>query len=43
MCSNYLVVFCHFFQALHGPNVLGTENIILFSSTGKIKPIHYIR
>ncbi|XP_076468299.1 uncharacterized protein LOC143299079 isoform X1 [Babylonia areolata] len=30
------------YSALHGPNVLGTENIILFASTGKVKPIHYI-
>ncbi|KAK7495228.1 hypothetical protein BaRGS_00013410, partial [Batillaria attramentaria] len=30
------------YSALHGPNVLGTQNIILFASTGKVKPIHYI-
>ena len=31
------------YQALHGPNVLGTQNVILFSCTNKIKPLHYIR
>ncbi|XP_046369445.2 glycine betaine reductase ATRR-like isoform X1 [Haliotis rufescens] len=30
------------YSALHGPNVLGTANIILFACTGKVKPIHYI-
>lgn len=30
------------YSALHGANVLGTQNIILFASTGKVKPIHYI-
>ena len=31
------------YQALHAANVMGTENIIVFACTGKIKPIHYIR
>ncbi|ESP02708.1 hypothetical protein LOTGIDRAFT_171783, partial [Lottia gigantea] len=30
------------YQALHGPNVLGTYNVIRFACTGKIKPLHYI-
>ena len=32
-----------FFQALHGPNVLGTQNVLLFACANKIKPLHYIR
>lgn len=31
------------YHALHAANVMGTENIIVFACTGKIKPIHYIR
>jgi len=30
------------YQALHGPNVLGTQNVILFACTSKIKPLHYV-
>ncbi|XP_074650108.1 uncharacterized protein LOC141905204 [Tubulanus polymorphus] len=30
------------YQALHGPNVIGTQNVILFASTNKIKPLHYV-
>lgn len=30
------------YAAFAGPNVTGTRNIIMFSGTGKIKPIHYI-
>jgi len=38
-----LVVCCNLFQALVGPNVHGTANVIKFACDGKIKPIHYIR
>ncbi|KAK6976349.1 linear gramicidin synthase subunit D [Biomphalaria glabrata] len=31
------------YSALHGPNVMGTANIIQFASTGKVKALHYIR
>nr|CAD7260469.1 unnamed protein product [Timema shepardi] len=30
------------YRALHGANVLGTENVILFALEHKIKPIHHI-
>ncbi|ELT91031.1 hypothetical protein CAPTEDRAFT_168750 [Capitella teleta] len=30
------------YQALHGPNVLGTQNIIQFAWTNKIKPLYHI-
>jgi len=30
------------YQALHGPNVLGTQNVVLFACTGKMKPLHYV-
>ncbi|KAK2165584.1 hypothetical protein LSH36_48g05032 [Paralvinella palmiformis] len=30
------------YEALRGPNVLGTENIVKFACTSKIKPIHHI-
>ncbi|CAH1778397.1 unnamed protein product [Owenia fusiformis] len=30
------------YEALHGPNVLGTQNVLLFACTSKIKPLHYI-
>ena len=30
-------------QALRGANVHGTQNILLFACTSKIKPLHYIR
>ncbi|XP_070554169.1 uncharacterized protein [Ptychodera flava] len=30
------------YSALHGINVLGTQNVLLFASTNKIKPLHYI-
>ncbi|XP_065058654.1 uncharacterized protein LOC135686369 [Rhopilema esculentum] len=30
------------YKALHGPNVLGTQNILMFACTSKIKPVHYI-
>jgi len=30
------------YEALKGPNVIGTQNVLLFSRTGKIKPVHYI-
>ncbi|XP_049804567.1 uncharacterized protein LOC126248021 isoform X1 [Schistocerca nitens] len=30
------------YRALHGPNVLGTDNILRFALDNKIKPIHYI-
>ena len=35
-----LFSFVH--KALHGPNVLGTQNIIKFACDSKIKPLHYI-
>lgn len=28
--------------ALQGPNVLGTQNVVLFAFTGKVKPLHHI-
>ena len=30
-------------QALRGANVQGTQNVLLFACTSKIKPFHYIR
>lgn len=30
------------YQALRGANVQGTQNVLLFACTGKIKPLHYI-
>ncbi|XP_076070735.1 uncharacterized protein LOC143042341 [Mytilus galloprovincialis] len=30
------------YEAFTGPNVTGTRNVVMFSCTGKIKPIHYI-
>ena len=30
-------------QALRGANVQGTQNVLLFACTSKIKPLHYIR
>ncbi|BFZ14993.1 hypothetical protein BsWGS_18032 [Bradybaena similaris] len=30
------------YSALHGPNVMGTANVIQFASTGKVKALHYI-
>ncbi|KAK3605427.1 hypothetical protein CHS0354_007509 [Potamilus streckersoni] len=30
------------YSALHGPNVMGTANILLFACSGKIKPVHHI-
>ncbi|XP_013419834.1 uncharacterized protein LOC106180401 [Lingula anatina] len=30
------------YQALHGPNTLGTQNVIMFACKCKIKPLHYI-
>ncbi|XP_071951852.1 uncharacterized protein [Antedon mediterranea] len=30
------------YDALHGTNVLGTQNTVLFSCTNKIKPLHHI-
>jgi thioester reductase-like protein len=31
------------YQALHGSNVLGTQHLLIFACTSKLKPIHYIR
>ncbi|XP_064637306.1 uncharacterized protein LOC135493708 isoform X2 [Lineus longissimus] len=30
------------YQALHGPNVLGTQHVLIFACTSKMKPVHYI-
>jgi len=30
------------YKALHGPNVLGTQQVLMFACTSKIKPVHYI-
>ncbi|XP_052077177.1 polyketide synthase HetM-like [Mytilus californianus] len=30
------------YPAFVAPNVTGTENVVMFSCTGKIKPVHYI-
>ncbi|XP_038055415.1 linear gramicidin synthase subunit D-like [Patiria miniata] len=30
------------YEALRGANVIGTQNIVLFSCTNKIKPLHYV-
>ncbi|CAC5423035.1 Uncharacterized oxidoreductase SA2266,Uncharacterized oxidoreductase MXAN_5909,Uncharacterized oxidoreductase SSP1627 [Staphylococcus saprophyticus subsp. saprophyticus ATCC 15305 _ NCTC 7292],Uncharacterized oxidoreductase Lmo0432,Uncharacterized oxidoreductase SAR2567,Uncharacterized oxidoreductase SACOL2488,Uncharacterized oxidoreductase Lin0452,Uncharacterized oxidoreductase SAS2370,Uncharacterized oxidoreductase SSP0419 [Staphylococcus saprophyticus subsp. saprophyticus ATCC 15305 _ NCTC 7292] [Mytilu len=30
------------YEAFTGPNVTGTRNVVMFSCTGKIKPVHYI-
>ncbi|XP_035825631.1 linear gramicidin synthase subunit D [Aplysia californica] len=30
------------YSALHGPNVMGTANVIQFAATGKVKALHYI-
>ncbi|XP_077984922.1 uncharacterized protein LOC144439501 [Glandiceps talaboti] len=30
------------YNALHGINVIGTRNVVLFACTNKIKPLHYI-
>ncbi|XP_059147349.1 uncharacterized protein LOC131935076 [Physella acuta] len=30
------------YSALHGPNVMGTANVIQFASTGKVKALHYV-
>ena len=38
-----LVNLIYPYQAFHGPNVLGTQNVILFACSNKIKPLHYIR
>lgn len=31
------------YRALHSSNVVGTDNILKFSLTNKIKPLHHIR
>lgn len=31
------------YQALHGANVLGTQNVLLFCYANKIKPLHHVR
>uniref|UniRef100_A0A1I8I6Z4 Fatty acid synthase n=1 Tax=Macrostomum lignano TaxID=282301 RepID=A0A1I8I6Z4_9PLAT len=30
------------YTALYGPNVLGTQNVILFASAVRVKPVHYV-
>lgn len=30
------------YKTLHGTNVVGTQNILLFAGSSKIKPVHYI-
>jgi len=30
------------YEALKGPNVTGTQNVLMFARTGKIKPLHYV-
>ena len=35
-------MYINVLQALHGPNVLGTQNVIKFACNSKIKPLHYV-
>merc|ERR1739838_300689 len=30
------------YEALKGANVIGTQNVLVFARTGKIKPLHYV-
>lgn len=40
---SYNFFFLNNSQALRGANVQGTQNVLLFACTSKIKPLHYIR
>ena len=39
----HTIFFLNNSQALRGANVQGTQNVLLFACTSKIKPLHYIR